>query len=367
MSSPFPGLDHELTPQVRANCLLADAKVAGYFSMCGLLLRMRNLFKWEHQLPPWQEEAPQVMLEWVDQREEAWEGCRDQEPQPITLGGRQFDPFDVDGLEELLAPAGLVYGAGRAGGLLPAFFLGRLARSWSLDGLTVIELGEELTQDLFFLPGLRQGRRVFLRPAPLGYLIWDLLTDPRPGRARLVKLGLKGYGLERSQVIQEANWQGLEPIIAGELKGVLWHELGETRGGELASGLLHWALAQHPGSDVEFFVRAVKDLLADTCPGGRLDSIIQERAAGTLGFYPAWLGGYIRMLFPEIDAAVLLFDQSEDWAEVDQVRLLGWQRAQEAVGLLEEIRAELEGGPARDAVRGRVIGPLTGFRSPVRE
>lgn len=39
--------------QVARNCLVADAHRWGYFSLCGLLLRLRDLYKREAGLEPW--------------------------------------------------------------------------------------------------------------------------------------------------------------------------------------------------------------------------------------------------------------------------------------------------------------------------
>jgi len=44
-----------LIEEVRLNCDIASAGQAGHFSLCGLLMRLRQLYKWEHGLAPWVE------------------------------------------------------------------------------------------------------------------------------------------------------------------------------------------------------------------------------------------------------------------------------------------------------------------------
>lgn len=78
-------------------------------------------------------------------------------------------------------------------------------------------------------------------------------------------------------------------------------------------------------------MRGVKDLLADAGPRGRLARIIEQQACGALGFYPAWLAGFPRLMFPEIDPAVLAFAQTGDWQGIEQARQAGWQRANQAL------------------------------------
>ncbi|MFH1035579.1 MAG: hypothetical protein V1806_13805 [Pseudomonadota bacterium] len=346
---------------MRLNCQRSDAEVAGHFSLCGLLLRLRNLYKWEHGLPPWREEDAAPMLEWVSQREDLWLELLGQEPQGLSLDGQSLDPFDSQAVNARLRPRGLVYGAGRVGGLLPAFFLGRLEDSYTLEGMQVWQVGQELGRDILFLPGLRQDEHIYLRREPLGYLLWDKLADPRPSQARFVRQGLEGYGLELRQVLAQPSWELLEPVMQGEMRAVAWHELGEAAAGEEAAELLLWALSQHPLSEVEHFARGVKDLLADTGPQGRLAHIIAARAKGALGFYPAWLAGFPRLLFPEIDPAVLDFATSGDWEDIEQARLAGWQRAREALDRLAPFRGAR--GPEdqlREQLRAQVIEPLTG-------
>lgn len=357
----------ELLPQVQANCNLADAAVSGRFSLCGLLLRLRNLYKWEQGMAPWQEpDTPQV-LEWVSQREELWEGLLEAQPQPLTLDGLSFDPFDAEGLNQVLAPLGLIYGAGRVGGLLPVFFLGRLQDERRQDGLRIFRLGPELTQDILFLPGLRQGECIYLRSAPFPYLLWDLIMDPRPSLVRCKRLGLAGYGLDYAELLRAPSWEALRPVLEGEMEAVLWHELGEASDGAAAAELLRRAAVEHPGSELEHFVRGVKDLLADCGPQGRLSRIIAQRRQGALGLYPVWLAGFLRLLFPEIAPAVEEFAQSGDWGRIEQARALGWQKAQAARTELSEIMAQHQGAAARTLARRVVIEPLVGSRSAAQD
>lgn len=363
MSAASPErLLEELLPQVRANCLRADAAVAGRFALCGLLLRLRNLHKWERDLPPWQEGAPEEVLAWVSEREEAWDAQGELTPRPIRLAGRDHDPFDADGLNAHLEPLGLHYGAGLVGASLPVFFLAKQERRWRCNGLEIISLGHEFTRDIFFLPGLRQDGRIFLRRGPLPYLLWDLAADPRRSQRRFVGFGLAGYGLDHQQLLRQPTWEALVPVMEGELQSVLWHELGEAGDGELAVGLLRRVWLEHPGSELEHFVRGVKDLLADAGPDGRLKRIIEGRLRGQIGFYPAWLHGYPRLLFPEIDAAVMELMANDDWAAVEQARQLAWRRAVAAVEGLEDVLGRQTGQAARDEAQAKVIGPLTGFR-----
>lgn len=67
-----------------------------------------------------------------------------------------------------------------------------------------------MERDILFLPGLSHDGQIFLRREPLGYLLWDKLSDPRPSQVRFMELGLAGYGLELRQVLAQPSWEVLE-------------------------------------------------------------------------------------------------------------------------------------------------------------
>lgn len=76
-----------LLERLRHNCQLASSAQAGHYSLCGLLLRLRALYKWEQGLPPWQEPEPEAVLGWVAGVESAWEALADA-PWPTSKSKR---------------------------------------------------------------------------------------------------------------------------------------------------------------------------------------------------------------------------------------------------------------------------------------
>ena len=67
------------------NCAISDARHVGLFSVCGLALRLRDLYKWENRLEPWVEEESSKLLNWIGQKEDAWDGLLDREFAPLIL------------------------------------------------------------------------------------------------------------------------------------------------------------------------------------------------------------------------------------------------------------------------------------------
>jgi hypothetical protein len=121
-----PGSLGELTRLVRWNCRLASAGGAYYYSLCGLVLRLRQLYKWEHGLQPWQEPDPDAVLAWVAEQEKVWESLEDAPWQPLIWEGKTFEPQEVEEVNQRLLPLGLAYGAGLSRGGKPPDFFGEL-------------------------------------------------------------------------------------------------------------------------------------------------------------------------------------------------------------------------------------------------
>ena len=92
-SSPSPLTIKEISAlqptlkAVRANCDIADARHASDYTLCVYLLRMREYFRWENNLPFNQKLPHGELTEWLSCRESRWESLqhRDFEKIPVTL------------------------------------------------------------------------------------------------------------------------------------------------------------------------------------------------------------------------------------------------------------------------------------------
>ena len=137
-----------LAEQVRHNCDISDARHAGLFSICGLALRLRDLYKWEHDLAPWQERETSEILDWIGAKETLWEKLAGRDYRRLSLNGERFDPFDTRSLNARLNPRGFFYGAGYAHSMKPTFFLTDVRFQTALHGCPVYTLGRELARAL---------------------------------------------------------------------------------------------------------------------------------------------------------------------------------------------------------------------------
>jgi hypothetical protein len=350
----------EIVNQVAHNCAVSDARYAGTYSVCGLALRLRDLYKWEKGLAPWEEEEPAVMLEWIGQKEEAWERISEEDIRPLSILGASFDPFDAEGINGILEPLGLFYGAGYVHSLKPSFFLARLEDKRKVDGALVYYLGRELARDLLIVPALSQGGRVIIRKEAGELFLWNQIFFTGKSAKQALGFALKSHGLKEND--QEKLKQQFHRIASEEIDVYMHHELGELTENFFDRQVWQDLVATYPHTPVELLARAVKDLLADTSPRGNLSFIVRERKAASLGFHVAFLSGVRKGLFPEIVAAFKAFASSGDWRAVQDAVLVGHERgrdiARKMMALYHEGKENGDTGWVEKAIWKQLLIPL---------
>lgn len=349
--------------QVQSNCDISDASSGGVFSLCGFLLRLRDYYKWQHGLRPWEEPEPANLLEWVEAREEMWLGMEKETFQPLMIGREAFQPFDLDPINERLRPRGLVYGAGYVAGMKPSFFLAELKESQWLGSLRIDTVERELARDLFVTPAMRQGDQIFARRSAMFFFLWDQILEMRPSAKMALVFALQQYGLDVEALRRAPKELGprLQEVAATELATWIYHEIGEAREDTFGGILWQEIVSTYANSPVEVLARVLKDLLADTHPEGLLDHIIRFGLKSSMGFYVAFLRSFARMVFPEILEAFGRFTACCDWTIIEQARDQGRSRVLGIAWSLIEIH---EAGRrhginwARDKIVSTLIEPL---------
>ncbi|MBI4699391.1 MAG: hypothetical protein HY758_10955 [Nitrospirae bacterium] len=91
-----------IASQVKLNCNISDARFWGYYTPCGLLLRLRDLYKIENGLSPWGRIEPEKIGEWIGERERLWQELEVRDFNPVIIGNNKYRPFDVKGINEAL-------------------------------------------------------------------------------------------------------------------------------------------------------------------------------------------------------------------------------------------------------------------------
>ncbi len=235
----------ELLPAIRKNCRISDATHSGFYSLCGLFLRLKDQFLWEKDLPPWTETDKAALMDWIEGRENLWLSHLDLPFEDLTLQGRGFGFLDNRRINDLILPEGLYYGAGLGRGLKPTFFLGEVIEQRKFGGYTVITLDREYASDLLVTPAVRRGKWIIMRLSPLRFLLWGKIQEIEHLEREATKAALTYYG-----------WDPDRPTEA-QLERLVREEIEASSGMRLGKGATRPCLSGSGPTCCVFFPTAV--------------------------------------------------------------------------------------------------------------
>lgn len=324
-----------ITGQVLHNCDISDAQHAGLYSTCGLALRLRDLYKWEHNLNPWDEKDTSEILDWIGEKETLWEKLANAKHTNIAIRGKDYDLFDTAAINAVLEPRGVFYGAGYAFSLKPTFFLAEIENKRLNNGYTVYTLGRELARDLLTLPALTQEQQILLRTDSARLFLWDQITYIKKSGRPALRFALEHCGLKKQN--PRAMQQHLPAILAAQKDNYIYHEIGELSDSTFDPEIWRELIAAFPHSPIELLARGLKDLLADTHPSGTLHHLVENRNMAGLGFYTAFLDGMLKELFPQMRHAFNDFTKKHNWRIIKDVAVEGHQHAKRNVSEMIEL------------------------------
>ena len=182
-----------------------------------------------------------------------------------------------------------------------------------------------------------------MRREALKTLLWDKFRELQGRRfGGLLKEAFSSCGIQGSEPLPEIEGK-IGCLSSGVSELFVLHEAGEAFEDENSEEWLE-ILTENTDRAAEFYVRGVKDLLADTSEKGPLAYIVWERERSLLNFHMAFLDGIRKELFPEIIDAFRRFSDSGDWSLLEHARKIGYRRAEEfrarILGLWEKGEAE---------------------------
>lgn len=326
----------ELLPQVRRNCLISDARFWGYYSVCGLLLRLRSLYMFEKGISPGGRTERADVLRWIEKTEALWDEMKDRDFTPIRVNSTEFDPFDAESINRAVSEHGLLYCAGYGMYLKPVFFISDLDSTETIGGLRVFTAGKEYARDLSIHPAMLQAHTVIARKYATLVLICEKFEEFRAQKgAGALGMAFSSYGITGSSSALE-----LEKVAEGELRTFIHHEIGEALETEKTGNLWTRMLSQVAHRKASFFIRSVKDTLADTSEKGMLRNIIDERKTGSLAFYVASLSGFRKTLGIEVDRAFREFAETGNWEVIESARARCYSKTMETAAELLALYTE---------------------------
>ncbi len=309
----------QIVATVQRNCHISDAHYAGDFTMCIFLLKMREFYRWENQIPLSGSLPRADVGQWMQEREQLWEGMETSAFEPLTLGAARLDPFDAEGINRALVPQGYVYSAGYGRFNKPHFFLGALQRAEQREGCTVYVSTCEYARDLVAPPAMLQNGNIYLRQESLRRYLWERIEEwqwNRNNEAMARALACYGFDVEaragtRAPVTAESHMdEFLDRMTLVETESAILHEVGEALAGERLGPAWHELLTTLSRTKGELMARAARDILADCL--STLPRLVKDQNNAALHFYFANFQGMRRHLFPQVLTAYRRWAENQD-------------------------------------------------------
>lgn len=285
-----------LVKAVQSNCDIADARHARDLTLCTYLLEMREFYRWERGKPFSETLARAEVGKWIAHREALWETLEGADFVSLPLKEQDFDPFAVAAVNEVLAPDGLVYGAGIGRFGKPQFFLGQLKHKDKRGDACILVAEREYARDLSPPPAALLGNTIYLRNESLKRWLWEKIETwgvRRPGGA--LKETLDAYRFDADPCM------AVENMADTESETLILHELGELEAGKILGGEWQEMRAGFTGRRAELFARAARDNFADCLV--TLPALMERNAAASIHFWFSNFDGMRRELFPRIAGA----------------------------------------------------------------
>jgi hypothetical protein len=307
--------DDSLLRIIKHNCDISDARDNGIYSICTLVLKLRNLYKWEHGLEPWEEPDTPVLLDWIAAKEEYWETIHAEQFAQIPINGEEVDPFLLPEINKHLSGDNHVYGAGYGRSMKAVFFMAEILEERTVEGCPTLVLGREKARELSSPFAMLQGGIIYIRKDPMRFFFWDQIQEINGSCRVAIQQALGAYGLMKDDCSfdREKLIALFDYMVEEELEMFIYHEVGESQENLLESKVLKKIIATYPDSALELLTRAVKDILADTHPKGLLSHIVAREKKSSLGFYISFLDGMRKLLSPELNEASKRFWDNGDW------------------------------------------------------
>ena len=221
-NNPMVNQANALCETVQKNCDISDARHATNYTLCVYLLKMREYFRWENGYSYNDVLPKEDVGNWVQEREHLWESLEEENFVPLLIDGKEFDPFDTDNINRLLAPKGYVYSGGIGLRAAPHFFLGRLETKEVYNDFTMYVSADECARDLTAPPAMTLGRNVFIRRESLHRYLWEKFQEWQWSKyENAMAKALSFYEFDKD--VDAA----LNKMTQNELEAVALHEIGE--------------------------------------------------------------------------------------------------------------------------------------------
>jgi len=302
----------QLAETIQRNCHVSDAIYAGNYSMCTFLLKMREYYRWENQIPLSGTLNKEAIGNWLVEREQSWNDIEEEKFEPVMINDASYDPFDSVPINQALMPYQLVYSAGYGVFGKPHFFLGHLLERKDFGDSAVYISSCEYARDLVAPPAMSLENNVFIRKESVRRFVWEKIEEWQWRKQPDTPLKKVLSNFNNHVEIEST----LDKLTDAQSHIMLLHERGELAAEELLGK--EWAAFVHSvaGSKAEFIARAVRDLIADMHV--TLPKLLKNADNHEIHLYFADYSGIRKTLFPELRQAYDAMIQNQDKTALEE-------------------------------------------------
>lgn len=309
-------LNSEFFDTVEFNCDVSDANYWGFFSICGLLLRLRTLFKIERNLDPWDSIPNEEIFPWIEKKEEKWKTLNNAEFQNIKIDNKIFPPFEANEINNLVNPFGVVYGAGYALFMKPTFFIGTIKKIERINSYKIYFVDREIVRDLFSSPGMNLGRTIYIRLTDIRHRLWEDMQSWLSKNDILTEIIFSKYGNPKK-------WQlpfpEFEKIVEKYSEIVLYHEIAEQEIKDISWNEIIKSCNEYK---TERILRGIKDFVADFSVKGPIYQSIKNYDRELLSLYFISMGPYQKKIIKNVLIKIKELLKKDLWNEIEEIRAM---------------------------------------------
>ncbi len=342
---------NKLQQHVQHNCHISDATHAGNYTLCIYLLKMREYYRWEHDLGFEDRIDNNDIGRWLTDRESLWETLEETPFRKLSIGNGDYEPFDIDGINNALQDKGLVYSAGYILHGKPHFFLADIIDIHQHENYRIIISGKEHARELSAPPALSQGKTIFIRSESLRQTVWEKVEESlwNKQQSPLVR-AIACYDFKDN--LQDS----LTQLCDREIKTLVAHEIGEIMAGKKLGS--SWqkmiSTANHP--PLELMLRSIRDNLADCLM--TIPDIIENIEPARLHFYIANIGNMRKALFPALREAYDKWLEDGSTEHLQKISLQGQDHWLSVANYLQELfqkEGKIDRGKFQDFIESSAL------------
>lgn len=313
-------LNSKFIETVSYNCDVSDAQYWGYFSICTLLLRLRELFKIERNLEPWDRINNEDIIPWIDEKEKTWKELEEVNLMPLKLDGKFYSPFNTDEINSIIVNDGFVYGAGYALFMKPSFFVGKIKQYEKLDTYNIYFIEKEIVRDIFSSPGMSIGKTVFIRITDIKFRIWDTVQTWLNKKGKIYEFLLSRF---KNPLTWNYPYENFYKIVDKYSRIVLYHEISEQE-----ESLSAWRkiIKKCNNSKTEQILRGIQDLIADFSEKGPVKRAIIEKDWELLCLYLAGQRLYQKKMLTNTIAQIEKALTDNNWQKINSLRIAQFEK-----------------------------------------